>query len=343
LTRPEKGRARRLLCGLQDAIREALLEARRKGARGFSRVAGVTAADTIYGVDRIGEEAILDWFAHHWPAAWPVELVMEGLENEETVFPAGTPVERTRFKCIIDPIDGTRNLMYDKRPAWVLSGLAPQRGIRTTLEDIEVAVMTELPTSKQGWADQFSAIRGAGPQGVVATSLNLASRKRRRFVPRPSGARGFRHGFASLVKFFPDGKALTAHIEEALWTALHGQTAQGSPVVFDDQYLSSGGQVYELLVGHDRMVGDLRPLVFAKLGLGHALACHPYDLCTALVLTEAGGVVEYPGGGPIQAPLDTTTPVAWTGYANQVLARQVRPILRRLIREHLTVPLDRLP
>ena len=31
--------------------------------------------------------------------------------------------------------------------------------------------------------------------------------------------------------------------------------------VFDDEYLSSGGQLHELMTGHDRFVADLRPLI----------------------------------------------------------------------------------
>jgi len=42
---------------------------------------------------------------------------MEGLADGATTFPAGTPARRTVLRCILDPIDGTRCLMYDKRPA----------------------------------------------------------------------------------------------------------------------------------------------------------------------------------------------------------------------------------
>ena len=41
---------------------------------------------------------------------------------------ADTPVAQTCLKLIVDPIDGTRSLMYDKRSAWVLAAVAPQRG-----------------------------------------------------------------------------------------------------------------------------------------------------------------------------------------------------------------------
>jgi fructose-1,6-bisphosphatase/inositol monophosphatase family enzyme len=336
MTSPQLNRARRLLCALQDHIRDALVAARDRDARRFAEVAAVTAADTIYHVDKLGEEAILAWFEQRWPRAWPVELVMEGVEDEETLtFPRGTPAAKTVFKCILDPIDGTRNLMYDKRSAWILTALAPQKGPRTNLRDLVVAAMTELPTSKQWASDQLSVVRGSGPRGVVAQRFDLRARTRRKFSPRPSAATDFEHGFASLVKFFPEGKSLTGKIEEELWDELCGLGASSSPVVFDDQYLTTGGQIYELLVGHDRMIGDLRPLVLPKLGFASSLVCHPYDICTALLLEESGGIVETPGGRPLSAPLDTTSPVAWIGYANMALAKKVRPHLRRILRKHL--------
>jgi fructose-1,6-bisphosphatase/inositol monophosphatase family enzyme len=323
-------RARALLCALQDSIREQLLVARQRQARTFARVSGVTAADVIYEIDRVSETAIMAWFEAHWPKGWPVEVVMEGIPDGEVVtFPRGTPLSRTRWKCILDPIDGTRGIMHDKRAAWSLAALAPQRGQRTQLSDIVVAAMSELPVTKQWRADQYSAVRGGG---VKATAFDVRSGSRERLRVRLSSATGFAHGFASLAKFFPPGRSLTAELEERLWDEVE-PLAVGN--VFDDQYISTGGQLAELLAGHDRMVGDLRPPVFRKLGLTDALACHPYDICTALILTEAGGVVESPTGTLLRAPLDTTTPVAWMAYANPALARKIRPVLRRLIKELL--------
>ncbi len=324
-------RARRLLCALQDHIRDTLLAARVRDSGDFAKIAAVTAADTIFHVDRLSEEAICDWFAAHWPKAWPVELVMEGLEGEAVTFPRGTPVARTQWKCILDPIDGTRNLMFDKRSAWVLAGLAPQRGAKTHLGDIIVAAMTELPTSKMWRSDQLSAVRGGG---VRAEAVDVRSGTREKITVTPSRAKGFEHGFASIARFFPAGKALTAQLEEALWREL-GLMESASPLVFDDQYITTGGQLYELIVGHDRMLGDLRPQVFAKLGLTSPLVCHPYDICVALIAQEAGCIVEAPTGGGLRVPLDTTSAVSWMGYANPTLARQVRPVLKKLIREML--------
>lgn len=319
---------RRLLCQLQDHIRDTLIAARRKQAQSFAKVAAVTAADTIYHIDRLSEHAIVAWFSRHWPKAMPVEVVMEGLEGKAALtFPRGTPVERTAWKCILDPIDGTRNIMYDKRSAWILGALAPQRGAATSLRDIVVAAMTEIPTSKQWRSDQLSAIRG---RGVKAQSVDVLTGKRARLPVAPSQARDCRGGFAAISRFFPEGKQLLAGLEERLWDELYGLGKQASPLVFDDQYICSGGQIYELVIGHDRFLADLRPLVFRKLRLKSSLVCHPYDICTALIATEAGCVIEGPGGTPLDAPLDTTSAVAWVGFANPALARHIRPTLTRL-------------
>lgn len=330
-------RLRAALLAAQDHIRDCVLAARNaSSSETLSAVAEITAADTIYAIDKISEEAIAHWFAEHWPKDEPVELVLEGLEGRAPVtFPAGTPVAATRWKCIIDPIDGTRSLMYDKRPAWVLAGLAPQRGLSTNTSDIVVAAMTELPTTKQWRSDQVSAIAGAGREGLRAESLHLFTGRREPLLLRPSTATDFRHGFASLARFFPEGKTLTAQIEERLWQELYGVDRTNLPPIFDDQYISTGGQFYELLAGHDRMLGDLRPLVFAKVGLTSSLVCHPYDVCTELILREAGGIVEKPDGTRLDAPLDTVSPVAWIAFANETLARQVRPILTRILKEVL--------
>ncbi len=330
-------RLRELLCALGDEIRDRIVAARASDASGeLAGVAAETAADTIFKIDRVGEEAVVRFLEARWPRDMPVEIVMEGIEDDHPLtFPAGTPRAATRWKCILDPIDGTRGIMYDKRPAWALAAAAPQRGPSTNLSDIVVAAMTELPVAKQDRADQVSAIAGGGPSAIRSERVQVRSGAREPVLLRPSRASDLRHGFAGLVRFFPEGKALTAAIEEAIWSRMFDLGGTASPLVFEDQYASSGGQVYELLAGRDRMVADLRPLIFRRLGYAKPLACHPYDICVAMILTEAGGVVESPADeGLLRAPLDTTSPVAWVGYANATIARLMRPLLRAALQEH---------
>ena len=322
-------RMRSLLCAMQDHIQARVTEARRsRSSQELSAVGAVTPSDTLYEIDRVGEEAIVGWFAEHWPADWPVELVMEGDSGEPGAaprVPAGTPDAALRWTCIIDPIDGTRSLMHDKRSAWVLAAVAPHGGREPArLRDTFVAAMTELPPTKQPLADQVSAVRGAG---LVAERVDLRSGARSAFVPQPSTARDLRHGFASFARFFPEGKALLAAFEEDLWQRLYGPPDDGAPLIFDDQYICTGGQFYELLVGHDRMLGDLRPLAYARLGRSRSIQCHPYDACVALILEEAGCRLTAPDGSPLDFPLDTTSSVAWVGFANPALEAHVRPAL----------------
>jgi len=297
---PEQVRA--LLCSLGDHVRDLVV-----GARGMDMAAieGRTLADTIYAIDRVADDTLVAWFEAYWPG---VELVSEGLDQPVVI---GTDPEWT---VIVDSIDGTRGLMYDKRAAWCLAAAAPHG---STLRDVVAAAMTELPSAKQGLADQLSGTRGGG---ITAERVDLRDGARVPLVVHPSTATDLEHGFAAIAKFFTPGKVALARLETDLFIRL------GSRDVFDDEYLSSGGQLHELIVGHDRFVADLRPLVDSK-----AFACHPYDICTAMLLEEAGGVVTDPRGVPLDVPLDTTTPVAWAGYANRALADRIGPILAELV------------
>ena len=271
----------------------------------MAAIEGSTVADTIYAIDKVVDDTLIAWFEQHWQG---VEVVTEGLDDPVVV---GATAEWT---VIVDTIDGTRGLMYDKRPAWCLAAAAPHGG---SLRDIVAATMTELPTTKQGAADQLSGVRGAG---VTADRVDLRDRTRQPLHPRPSTATDLEHGFGGLAKFFVPGKVELARFEAELFSRLDARD------VFDDEYISSGGQLHELLTGRDRFVADLRPLLAPA-----AHACHPYDICTAMLLEEVGGVVTDPWGGPLDAPLDTTTPIAWVGYANRALADRIGPVLTELV------------
>lgn len=323
---PTPEQLREKLADLTRSIRDAVLASRdAKSSPDMATVTGHAGGDTIYAIDKVGEAAIFEWFAAHWPAEWPVELVMEGLEGQ-TTFPAGSA--RTDWKCIIDPIDGTRCIMYDKRSAWVLAAIAPQRGEETMLSDLVACAAAEIPTTKQWRSDMLSTALG---EPIVARSQNLFTGAIAPLAVVPSQADGFGHGFSSLAKFFPEGRTLTAQIEERLWDDLAELGSGPSPTIFDDQYLSTGGQFYELLIGHDRMNGDLRPLVYRVLGIESALVCHPYDACTWLLLQQAGILFEHPLGGFPDAPLDTSSEVAWVAFANPRLAAKGGPALRKIL------------
>ena len=306
---------------LHAAIRDAVVEAcERQASEQLAKPAG-DEGDTIYAIDRVGEEALTHGLSSVAQVE-PVCVVAEGL-SQPLVLPRGAREQHCRWRLLVDPIDGTRGLMYQKRSAWVLTGVAPNRGDATRLSDIVLAVQTEIPVLKQHLADQLWAVRGAGMQ---ARRWNRLSGKTEPLALRPSGASTIAHGFATVVRFFPGARDVLGALDEEIMRAVVKEEP-GRAACFEDQYASSAGELYELIAGHDRFIADLRPVV--KPG---SLCCHPYDLCTALIAGEAGVIVASPNGGPVDAPFDLTTDVAWIGYANGALRAAIEPVLQAALR-----------
>jgi hypothetical protein len=317
---------------LHDRIRTSVVDAF-AGQRPdtLSDVADDGAGDTIYAVDRVSEETLvagLEEIAREGPLC----LLAEGLPPEGLVLPRGASERDCEWRLLVDPIDGTRGLMYQKRPAWILTGVAPNRGADTRLRDIVLAVQTEIPLLKQHLCDQLWAVRG---EGVHARRLDRTTGRAERLVPRPSRSDTIAHGFASISRFFPGARDVLAALDDDVVTAVLGPPVEAKAPCFEDQYISTGGQLFELMIGHDRYIADLRPLlagVLAERGLPRALCCHPYDLCTILIAEELGLSITDPTGEPLDAPLDLETDVAWVGYANDALRRRVEPALLGALR-----------
>lgn len=321
---------------LQAEIRDRLLEHLRaqerdaSAAEDLAGVADVRGGDTIYTIDAHSEDVLFP-FCERWAAeSGPFVLISEGIPDAGwRVFPDGAAEADAQFLLIVDPIDGTRNIMYNKRSAWVLCGIAPNRGRGTTLADIVVASMTEVPTTRALLSDQLWATLGGGAH---REAHNVVTGERTALPIRPSAATDLSHGFASIAKFFPPAKGAIAAFEEALLARV-APNAGENPLVFDDEYISTGGQIYEILVGHDRFLADLRPVFYGALGLPRKLVCHPYDICTELIAREAGVIVTDEHGDRLSAPLDIQAPVSWAGYANRSLQARIEPELLKMLEE----------
>lgn len=326
-----------LLSALRDihrAIRDRVVQAcEQMSMEHLASVVAEQAGDTIFAIDRISEDVLLAHF-ERLGQDWSFVLIAEGLGEDGTwVFPQGTASEQAELRIIVDPIDGTRGLMYQKRPAWILTGVAPNRGALTSLADIEVAVQTEVPLVKQHLSDSFWAISG---RVVAGERFNRLTGEQQTLLPRPSQARTIAQGYGSIARFFPGGRADLAALDDEIVARVLGPTQQGKVLAFEDQYISSGGQLYELLMGHDRWLADLRPLIPALHRSG--LCCHPYDLCTELIAREAGLIVTDEHEQQLHAPLDVTTDMAWMGYANAAIHQQVAPVLHELLVQRHLIP-----
>ncbi len=320
---------------LHRAMRKAVLAAFRVQEAGpvLSGVARDGEGDTIYSIDRISEEQLIEQVERISRAVGPLVLVAEGLPHGgEMVLPRGAEEGNAAWRLIVDPIDGTRGLMYQKRSAWILSAVAPNRGPETSLADIVFAVQTEVPVVKQYLADQIWGLRDGE---VHAVRQNLLDETVHPLELAPSRAPSIAHGFATVSRFFPGARDLLAAIDDEIALGALGPISPGKAHCFEDQYISTGGQLYELMAGHDRFVADLRPLMrkwLAQRGMALGLCCHPYDICTSMLAEKLGVIVTAPDGAPLDASLDVDTEVAWVGYANSAIRAEVEPLLQAALR-----------
>ena len=314
---------------LHNQIRDAVVAACEAASlEEMATIAKEEAGDTIYAIDRVSEELLIEFFTEKVAIHTPIVLIAEGLDDRQVVLPTGTLEEEAVWRIIVDPIDGTRGIMYQKRSAWILTGVAPNKGPDTNLQDIELAIQTEIPLIKQHLSDQVWAKRGGG---VTAVRHNRLTHENTPIHPHPSRADTIAHGFAMISRFFPGVREELAAIDEEIVMAALGPVQPGKTHCFEDQYICSGGQLYELMTGHDRFVADIRPVmenILAQRGLALGICCHPYDLCTELIARELGIIVTDECGNLLTNPLTVDADVSWVGYANKAIQHQIEPLLQ---------------
>jgi hypothetical protein len=318
----------RLHAEIRDAVVSASEQAERAQSGELAGIADDSPGDTIYAVDKISEARLVAFIEQEIACHTGVVLIAEGVEGGKIVLPRGTLEEDAVWRIIVDPIDGTRGIMYQKRSAWVLTGVARNRGPETNLQDIELALQTEIPLNKQHLSDMAWAMRG---QGAHATRYNRLTGEIWPIEPRPSAASTIEHGYAEVVRYFPGAREELSAIDDEIVFEAVGPILPGKSRCFEDQYASSGGQLYELMCGHDRFIADLRPLMekfLAAKGLALGLCCHPYDICTQLIAQERSVIVCNPAGEPLRSLLAVEPNIAWVGYANGGIRRQIEPVLQ---------------
>ncbi len=347
---------------------EVVASTERAAVETLSHVHADDEGDTIYAIDKVAEDVLVEEIDRTISREHgPVVLVAEGLPGGRVVLPRGASAADARWTIIVDPIDGTRGLMYQKRPAWVLTGVAPHQPDPTRpnpaqpdqtrpnlpeplLSHIVLALQTEIPLVKQHLCDQLWAVAGQGAYGI---RVNRVTGTRAALPLRPSRSTTLAHGFATVARFFPGMRAELAALDDEIAAALLGPPVPGKAQLFEDQYISTGGQLYELIIGHDRFIADLRSIArsapstqhrstpapqhagtsaLQHVGTSKSLCCHPYDLCAELIARECGVVVTDQRGARLEAPLNVEADVSWVGYANASLRDTVEPVLQAALK-----------
>ena len=319
---------------MHNRVSQRVLDtATQHSAEQLSQVVAEQGGDVVFALDKAVEQLLLEFLTEEVASQEPIIVIAEGLPGGKRVLPDGAREQDCSWRLIIDPIDGTRLLMYQKRSGWALTALAPNNGDETCLSDVVLAVQTEIPLLKQHLSDQIWVIRG---QGAEAMRLNRLTGDSEPLALRPSQAESVYFGYSSITRFFPGARDILGAIDDEVIRGALGPQPPGGTLCFEDQYPSSGGQLYSLMSGADRFLADLRPLmedIVAERGetLGHC--CHPYDICTALIAKELGVQLTLPTGEPLDVTLDVETDVAWVGYANEAIRRQVEPVLQEALRK----------
>lgn len=304
---------------LAERVRRAAGEAMRAAVgagslTGVARTVGRGAGDATFGLDVATEEAVDAWFQDE-TARRPLSLFTEdrdwrhrGPGGDLPGFDHGGP------RVVIDPVDGTRNLMLDLRSAWCVIALAGPGRDTPRQDEVEVGVVAELPDSRARTARLLSATRGGGCR-LHGTAFEVDDDDRAD------------HGYFPFFAFHPRSRPAVARLSAAFFERLEQELDVDTGTCFDDQYISSGGQLALTALGTYRMVVEPRAWIARRTGIP-TQTCKPYDVAGAvLCATEAGAVVTDLAGAPLAHPLDAETPVGFCAFVNRATHARLWPHL----------------
>jgi hypothetical protein len=311
---------------VQRCVRAALHVAAENGIWP-SAIAGPGAGDLTYELDALVEETIaqgIDALGRDCDVA--ITLICEGIGCRTL----GAKASPRRARLLFDPIDGTRNAMFDLRSAWVLSGLAPDRGADTCLSDIVLAVQTEIAPRDRMHYEVLTAQRGRGARRRLTRLLDNAIACDE--VLRAPDLPGLDNAFLVFFAYSPEQRPTVARWQRDFVRLLEAREGISARLIYDDQYIANAGQLYCLMTGRYRFLADLRDLLVPRLDRP-TLTSHPYDLCTALIAEEAGVVIRASDLGTLRAPFSTEERSGFVGYASPRVQAALEPVLRLAARE----------
>ena len=302
-----------------------------------ARPVGRGSGDVTFNPDE-STEAYLDiWFAEQAALA-PISLLTEdkgwrhggpgpdpGSWRELPHWDHGGP------RVVVDPIDGTRHLLFELRSAWTVIGVAGPGSEAPHQGQIEFGLVTEIPTRLAGWARELEAVHGQGCELREVPLLGQDPGEPR--VLKPVDDARVDHGYFPFFAYHPEVRAASHAVAQRFFQRLRRFENAEIEHCYDDQYIASGGQLALLALGHYTMVADLRPRLLGPEGRGTQCA-KPYDLSGAvLCATEAGCRVCGLDGRPLEMPLDTQTPVGFLAFAGPRTRERLMPHLAEVLPE----------
>jgi hypothetical protein len=323
------------LCGrIRGTARAAVARALADGALArLGAAAHEGAGDTTFALDVEAEAEVERWF-EEVACERPLSLLTEdagwrhrgprrgGATCELPDFGHGGP------RIALDPIDGTRNAMADVRSAWtVVSCAAPGGGI-PRLSELALGLLAEIPDSR---ARLFRTVRARsqGPCRMELLDLEQGSVVAGGIL-RADGDDRADNGYFPFFRFDAGLRPTLARIEAEFFARLERHEGADVRRCFDDQYICNAGQLVLLALGTYRAIFDLRGQVARALRV-NATTSKPYDIAGAVLCARAAGCVVEGTEGPLDFPLDCSTPLDFVGWHNPATRARLEPHLRAAV------------
>ena len=316
---------------LCDGIRSSALEAvRREGPGRVQPARAQGSGDVSFALD-LACESFIDGWLERQAARQPLSLLTEdrgwrhlgpadagsGARVKELPdFDHGGP------RIALDPIDGTRNLMADLRPAWTVVSFAPAGPSMPRFADLTGGMLSELPPHRASGHRRLWAERGQQGCHFAAFEEDGTSVESKLFTDdddRPD------NGYFSVFRYEPRMRPRIAALEAGFFERLVEREQADARSIYDDQYISNGGQLFLLSLGTYRMIVDPRALL-ARVEGRPTVTSKPYDVAGALVCAEASGaLLSAADGSALDFPLDAETPVHFAGWVNRATHARLEP------------------
>ena len=154
--------------------------------------------------------------------------------------------------------------MADLRSAWTVIGLAGPGEDVPRLSDVCWGFVGELPDSRARAWRSLTARRGGGCRSALreldGDTLLEEGELRANTDDRVD------HGYFPFFAFHPDMRAEVARLAADFFTRLEHEEGAELAHCYDDQYISSGGQLALTAMGTYRMVVEARALLAERRG-----------------------------------------------------------------------------
>jgi fructose-1,6-bisphosphatase/inositol monophosphatase family enzyme len=336
------------LAELADRVRRAVGAelARASGIENArpSRPVRQGAGDVSFALDLPAEECVEAWAAEH-ARRGPLSLLTEdaGWRHAGPGATGGSVRELGGFDhggpaIVVDPIDGTRNLMTGLRSAWTAIAFVPRCERPPRLADVTAGIVSELPTAGAATWRRLEAAGGCALSEHDRAGSVLSARA----LVADADARAD-HGYFPFFRYTPAQRPALAELEARFFARLEAHEGADLRHVWDDQYISNAGQLVLTALGAYRMVVDARALLAARLGVP-SVTSKPYDVAAAIACARAAGaVVTAADGSELDFPLDASTPVHFAAFANRATAARLAPHLAAALAESLGERAGRRP